>query len=513
LIFHHVTKAPENSEDSDILNLFRKDDENDIESGESPWRSLWIANFIQFLCGIQFAIYFTSMWPYLSGMDHDVALSFVGYITACFSLGMSISSPLFGFWSQKSRSTKYPTCCGLILTAIGNLLYALLPTINHQVKWLMLVARVFVGFGTGNISVLRAYCATASTNKDRKKAMALSIASFVFGQSLGPAIQVGYLASNFSLFSPIKENGFSIGTVRFNMYTIPAYFMIILSICSIVLLTVFFEERYAGIMQRDETKDPYAVLPKFDKIAAIVMIYMWYIQQSTITHTEVIASPLTISVFNWNDSKAILYNGLIQSASCIVSVVNYFLIAYTRVGELGKRRMMICAVAMFIIHFLINLPWPFYPHSLKFIVRDPETNEEDTAYSGGCYEKYKWCESNSAIPLPLYIFSAVCIFGIAFPYFAAPTGTLYSQLLGPRNQGTMQGVFDLFGSIARCIGPLITTNLFEHWGYIWPNMIQLIQFVIGFILLIIFYRRLIPLQIVPKTGRATKYKHGTFYHM
>lgn len=46
------------------------------------------------------------------------------------------------------------------------------------------------------------------------------------------------------------------------------------------------------------------------------------------------ASPLTIAMFNWNNSEAILYNGLIQSASCIISVINYFAIAYTRIGKL-----------------------------------------------------------------------------------------------------------------------------------------------------------------------------------
>ncbi|VDD85750.1 unnamed protein product [Enterobius vermicularis] len=477
----------------------------DIENGESPWGSLWLANFIQFLCGIQFAVYFTSMWPYLSGLDHEVSLGFVGIITACFSLGMSLSSPLFGFWSQKSRSTKGPTACGLILTAVGNLLYALLPTIKYEVKWFMLVARIFVGFGTGNISVLRAYCATASTAKDRKRAMALCIAAFVFGQSLGPAVQ--------SMFSPIKEQGFSIGTIQFNMYTIPAYFMILLSILSLILLFCFFEERYAGIMTRNEEKDPYSVLPKFDKIAAAVMIYMWYIQQSSITNTEVIASPLTISMFTWNDSKAILNNGLIQTASCILSVGNYFLIAYTRIGSLGKRKMMVCALAGFILHYLLNLPWPFYPKSFKYIEFAANSTEEDTAYSGGCYRKYAWCNHTTAVPLPLYTFSYIVIYGLSFPYFAAPTGTIYSQILGPRNQGFMQGVFDLFGSIARCIGPLITTNLFEHWGYLWPNMLQLVQFTIGFFLVIFFYRRIIPLQTVPKTGTAAKYKHGIFYHL
>lgn len=478
--------------------------EEDFENRKSPWGSLWLCNFVQFLCGIQFAIYFTSMWPYLSGLDKKANLDFLGIIVAVFSIGQSIASPVFGFWSQKTLSTKHPSAFGLVLTAIGNLLYALLPTIKHNVKWYMLASRIIVGVGSGNLSVLRAYTSTASTDRDRNKALALGIASFVFGQSMGPAVQ--------AIFSPIGEKGIFLGPLQLNMYTVPAYFMIILSVVAIVLLYSFFKENYAGIMDRNEETDPYAVLPKFDKIAAVVLIYMWYVQQSIVTTVEVMASPLTIAMYNWDDGQAILYNGLIQSGSCIFSVINYFAIAYTRLRNLGNRRMIIGSIILFLIHYLINFPWPFYGEHLDYIKLAPNSTVEDTAYSGGCYARYTWCEHTTRIPLYLYVFSAVFIFGLAFPYFATPTGTIYSQVLGPRNQGFMQGVFALFGSVARCISPLITTNLFEDNGYLYPNLMQSIQLVLALLLTIIFYRRLIPLRIVPKPGIATTYKRGIFYH-
>uniref|UniRef100_A0A0M3KGN3 MFS domain-containing protein n=1 Tax=Anisakis simplex TaxID=6269 RepID=A0A0M3KGN3_ANISI len=212
-------------------------------------------------------------------LDHSADLAFLGVIVAVFSVGQTIASPVFGFWSQKTRSVKYPSIVGVILTAFGNVLYAMLPTIKTNAKWYMLVSRVIVGVGAGNLGVLRAYTSTASSAKDRNKAMALGIASFVIGQSIGPGMQ--------ALFTPIGEEGIWIGTVQLNVYTVPAYVMILLSIVSSFLLMFCFTESYAGIMETDEDSDSYLVIPKFDKIAASVLIYMWYVQQSIVTTIEV----------------------------------------------------------------------------------------------------------------------------------------------------------------------------------------------------------------------------------
>uniref|UniRef100_A0A914ZQ53 Major facilitator superfamily (MFS) profile domain-containing protein n=2 Tax=Parascaris univalens TaxID=6257 RepID=A0A914ZQ53_PARUN len=312
--------------------------------------------------------------------------------------------------------------------------------------------------------------------------------------------------------SPIGAKGVWLGVVHLSMYTVPAYVMILLSMISIILLLFCFEEKYSGIIDIDEEKDPYLVIPKFDKLAAAVLIYMWYVEQSIVTTIEVMASPLTIAMFNWNNSEAILYNGLIQSASCVISVINYFAIAYTRIGKFEKRRMMLFALILFLIHYTVNMPWPFYPEKMEFIQVNG-TFTDDTTINGGCYQQYTWCEWTTRTPIYLYIVSATLIFGLAFPYFATPTGTIYSQVLGPRKQGFMQGIFALFGSVARTIGPLITTNLFERFGYLYPNLVQFLQIVVALALTIIFYRRLVPLRLIPRVGTFAKYKRGVFCHL
>uniref|UniRef100_A0A0M3IVZ1 MFS domain-containing protein n=1 Tax=Ascaris lumbricoides TaxID=6252 RepID=A0A0M3IVZ1_ASCLU len=122
-------------------------------------------------------------------LDEDADLHFFGWITAAYSLGQIIASWVFGFWNQKTMSTTQPACCGLAFMALGNTLYAILPQLPIHHKWLMLFARLLVGFGSGNLTVLRTYCAMASVQKDRAKAMSLAVGSFVLGLSIGPAIQ------------------------------------------------------------------------------------------------------------------------------------------------------------------------------------------------------------------------------------------------------------------------------------------------------------------------------------
>uniref|UniRef100_A0A914ZQT8 Major facilitator superfamily (MFS) profile domain-containing protein n=1 Tax=Parascaris univalens TaxID=6257 RepID=A0A914ZQT8_PARUN len=228
------------------LCVFSVQIKEDFEDRTSPWPSLWLCNFVQFLCGVQFAIYFTSMWPFLTGLDPAADFGFLGIIVAVFSIGQTLASPLFGLWSQKAHNTKFPASFGLCLSALGHLLYALLPTIKSNAKWFMLLARILTGVGSGNLGVLRAYTATASVESDRSKAMALGIAAFVVGQSLGPALQ--------AIFSPIGAKGVWLGVVHLSMYTVPAYVMILLSMISIILLLFCFEEKYSGIIDIDEEK-------------------------------------------------------------------------------------------------------------------------------------------------------------------------------------------------------------------------------------------------------------------
>lgn len=62
-----------------------------------------------------------------------------------------------------------------------------------EVQWLMLVSRVLIGFGAGNLSALRAYVAASSTLEDRNTAVSLATGSQVTGMLTGPILQVLYL--------------------------------------------------------------------------------------------------------------------------------------------------------------------------------------------------------------------------------------------------------------------------------------------------------------------------------
>jgi MFS transporter, ceroid-lipofuscinosis neuronal protein 7 len=54
----------------------------------------------------------------------------------------------------------------------------------------------------------------------------------------------------------------------------------------------------------------------------------------------------------------------------------------------------------------------------------------------------------------VYYSAYVLFIGLAFPVLNIAMNTLFSHILGPRRQGTQQGVFQMAGSIARLLGPL-----------------------------------------------------------
>ncbi|KAM3717055.1 Major facilitator superfamily domain-containing protein [Dirofilaria immitis] len=477
-----------------------------LDEGKTPWGSIWICNAVCFMTGIQCSIFFTSMWPYLNGLDSSANLEFFGWTTASYSIGTTISTILFGFWSQKTMSTKYPAGFGNMTMALGSLLYGLLPTIGAK-KWFMLLARFIVGLGSGHLCVLRTYAAMASIPRDRTKVLSVTIGSFVFGLSIGPALQ--------ALFTPLGRNGFQIGIIIINMYTLPAFLIVVISVISTILLCTVFTEKYSGILRSDKSeKSSGIVIPKFDRVAAAICIYLWFTMQSIGTNIEVMAPPLTIAMYNWSDNQAVLYNGIIQSISCAINVICYFLIGFTSLQHRDKRSMILFGLACFVAYHIINLPWPFYPEHLDFMKNVPNNSTvEDTPYIGGCFQQYQWCQHTTRVPFFLYSFAVTVLFGLAFPFIASPVGTLYSQILGPRSQGLMQGIFEFFGSSARFLGPIISTTLFEKSGYLWPMIIQLALLVVGIIISIVFRHRLFPLRLKPEIGVPTKYKFGTFYRL
>ncbi|VDM40501.1 unnamed protein product [Toxocara canis] len=468
----------------------------ELDARKTPWRSIWLCNTLQLLNGIQFSILFTSMWPYLRILDSTANVDFYGWIVAVFPLGQTVASFLFGVWNQKTKTAKYPVATGAAIMGIGNFIYGTLPLYKRGAKWIMLTARFIVGFGSGNLSVLRTYVATATAPKDRVKALSVGIGMFVLGLSIGPAVML--------IFTPLGPNGFHLGWFPVTMYNFPALVMVLIAIASLTLLFTCFQEEYAGIINTKKSDDSFSdvVVPKFDKLAAFICIGVWFVLQSVGTNSEVLMIPLTMAIYNWKNGEAIFYNGIIVFASTVISFSIYLIIGLTRVGKFT-----------FMLYHLINIPWPFYSGPLDYMPTVGNSTVEDTSVSGGCFRRYEWCAHTTRIPLPLYVFASTILTGISFPNVGSPCGTLFAEILGPRNQGFMQGMFAFFGSTGRFLGPIISTALFESNGYLLPMVILLTMLAVAVLTIIIFHHRLVPLQLIPPVGVPTPYKHGTFYRL
>ncbi|PIC26532.1 hypothetical protein B9Z55_019081 [Caenorhabditis nigoni] len=447
-----------------------------LDVRKSNWTSLWFANLIQYFCGLQGSLYFTSMWPYLLKLDPNAQLPFFGIILASFSIGQAVGSPIFGTWTQKTEAFKVPVATGLVFCALGNILYGILPTINWESQWLMLISRVLIGFGAGNLSALRAYVSACSTLEDRNTAVSLATGSQVTGMLTGPILQTA--------FAFIGDGVRVFNTFDLDAYTSPAFTLaIVLTIMSIMIF-FYFSEDYAGVID-EKKEDSDVIIPPFNRQAAVVCIFLWFVIQTIAVNIESLCSVFTIAMYNWTSHQAIVYGGYIETCSCAISVSQYLVIGFTRIGKIDKRIQIVFGCVVFCVYYIVLLPWPFYPESLQY---NPNVTD------GAC--TYDWCQYVPKIPFVAYILVYTLCFGIAFPYIGNSIGTLFSEVLGPRQQGTMQGIFALFGSIGRCLAPLVTTFFFNSSGYTWISVEMLTFLIIGALSTIISWKVMIPLQLI-----------------
>ncbi|KJH43775.1 hypothetical protein DICVIV_10204 [Dictyocaulus viviparus] len=364
----------------------------------------------------------------------------------------------------------------------------------------MLIARFLTGFGAGTLGVLRSFIATASTRKNRVRAVSMGTAGLTLGLSMGPAIQI--------CFIPLGTDGISIGPLLFNTYTSAAYLMSIISLLSVLIVYITFVEDYVGIISDEEKKDdPFLVIPKFDRIAVLLLFYMWWLLCG-VASTEGLAAPIAIAMYNWTNEEAILYNGIIQVVSCGVSTITYTIIGSTRLGTWDRRLILSIGLSgFFFVHFC-HYPMPFYegPLTKLYIVNGTIASNEKSC-------PYKWCDYTPRVPMLLYLFNFSVLLGMSYPFISTPCNTLLSEVIGPRKQGMVQGLFAFTGSMAQFIVPIFSTILFEQSGYKYIMVYHMVVIAIAGIMTYILRKRLVPLELTPTIGKATKYKRGTFYRM
>ncbi|XP_037832258.1 major facilitator superfamily domain-containing protein 8 isoform X2 [Kryptolebias marmoratus] len=427
-------------------------------------------------------------------------------MVAAYSLGQMVASPLFGFWSNH-RPRREPLVCSIFINLLANVYYAYayLPPTNN--KYHMLMSRAFVGFGAGNVAVVRSYVAGATSLKERTGAMANMSACQALGFILGPALQ--------ACLSFIGENGVTLTflDLQLNMYTTPALLAAAFGLVNILLVLLVLKEHcvdeegrtvrainYSGEDTADlldETEE------SIDQLAVVTSNVLFFIVMFIFAVFETIATPLSMDMFAWTRKEAVLYNGIIMCAIGFESIL-VFLVVKLACRRYGDRPVLLAGFAIIFCGFIILLPWG--NHFPKIQWADLRNNSLVSRTSGaplaangiveptGCPYEQTWCQYTPAIYLAQYISSDILI-GVGYPACNVMSYTLYSKILGPKPQGVYMGWLTTSGSGARTLGPVFVSHVYTLLGPRWAFSLICGMVVGAIVLLGSTYRRLVAFSV------------------
>eukprot|EP01102_Stenamoeba_stenopodia_P009726 TRINITY_DN287_c0_g5_i2.p1 TRINITY_DN287_c0_g5~~TRINITY_DN287_c0_g5_i2.p1 ORF type:complete len:557 (-),score=81.72 TRINITY_DN287_c0_g5_i2:312-1982(-) len=390
--------------------------------------SVYIMLFTIFLQSMGFSIVLPSLWFYLTkqptGLDADQfiakpSVSFLGYVVAIYSFGQAVSSPLFGWWSNRAPS-KFVVIVTLFIACVGNTLYAIARDVfpignvyNPIWHWVVFVARFLVGVSAGNVAVCRAYCSHASDINNRSKIMAWMSAAQGIGFGLGPAWGAA-----------LSHINFNIGILHIDAYTsvglLSAFFALV---NALALIWIRFQElpHATAAANIEPTNDK-----EFKNIMVILVLF--FVTIGVFSIFETMASVVLEHFYKWHE----LQIGLLFVGASFVGVIAYISVSHPCVTKRFEEKQLLLAGLVFTVLSLIALP--------------------------------SWTFVGEAVPSLAQFLAGALLLSFAYPISTVEIVILYSKVVHPKAQGTKMGWLTAAGSLSRMLCPIYASNVWQWTG-------------------------------------------------
>ncbi|MDB5096278.1 MAG: tetracycline resistance efflux pump [Cyanobacteria bacterium RYN_339] len=267
--------------------------------------------------------------------------------------------------------------------------------------WVMLIGRGLGGLGGASMTVAQTYIADVSSHEDRAKNFGMVGAAFGFGFIVGPAI--GGWLGGYGMRVPFLVAGLiSLASLLYGALVLPESHKL--------------ENRRAFRWQEANPMGWIVTMRRHPEVQgfAIAMIWIWLGHQC-LQNTWVLYTSLR---FGWQPAD----NGMSLAAVGITSVIVQGFLIGKLVPMLGERRAI-----------LGGLVWGAF------------------ALAGYGLATQGWM---------MYVLIAVASLGsIAGPTLQGHV----SKLVGPQEQGAVQGALTSLTSLTGIVGPLIANNLFAYF--------------------------------------------------
>ncbi|KFD64569.1 hypothetical protein M514_09727, partial [Trichuris suis] len=330
------------------------------------------------------------------------------------------------------------------------------------------------------------YVAMSSSPTKRDRAVSIATACMSLGFIAGPALQAAV--------SFLGYPGVVYGIIHLNLYTAPAYITILLLAVALFLTVWKFQDGNLAVAEV-KAKGTFYVVPRYNRLSLLAVIWCWFSFFVVLVDMDTVSSPISMAYYSWTGEEATFYVSLMVGVGSVFSVIIYALhVVYLH--KFDERRLIISGAALLLLSLLISYPYPLW-----LLVAD--------GLEHGTHCPYDWCQGAPKAPLPVFILSFMLVF-IGFPPVNVAVSTLYTKVIGPREQAGLQSLLTCAGSVARLICPIVTMQLFVSFK---PAAVWLMtgSFALSTILVtLLCYKVLVPLQINPKlkAGQSVRYDNG-----
>ena len=212
-----------------------------------------------------------------------------------------------------------------------------------------------------------------------------------------------------------------------------------------------------------------------------------------------LVTPIAKDNFGWSNKDAILYLGITLASGGVLS-----LFCFGSIGPLSRRldeRLLLIFVGILplIISRLFMMPMgsespPLNVNATLDTCEEFGQSDRPHMDAGGLGCPHCWCVSGMRRVTEVQFLIGFSIGICAYPYCVAIIGSLYSKLLGPKPQGLYMGVLTGSGSLARVIGPIFFTRLYQQQGTYVTMSVVAGALAISLLLFILSYKRFVPLR-------------------
>ncbi|XP_022084805.1 major facilitator superfamily domain-containing protein 8-like [Acanthaster planci] len=276
---------------------------------------------------------------------------------------------------------------------------------------------------------------------------------------------------------------------------------------------------------------------KLDIVAVIVINILFCVTSFVFSALDTVGTALVMDEYGLIQDKAILYQGLL-----LASVAFQFIIVVLLLKPLKKllseraiflMGFVIAAVGMFIMlpwgdTFLSDIsaaenqdlfdqflgginPWPeicgvsesagalsaILPaqgagnQAVGIFSGPVDTGSSNLTY-GVCWELYEWCCWSPRLYISQYLIGFLLSMGVSYGFCFIMASTIYSKVLGLKNQGKMMGYLTAAGSLSRIVGPIYMGQMYGAFGPRLSFAIILAMLVVSVFLCAWNYSRFVP---------------------